>query len=191
MRPDIKEFRERLANITIGPTTLRNQGAPGVVVIARGFLKDLDLRRFITNDQSNFLRELDLQTNILCQKFPAKASNWGAARKAINLFLAEAYYHRFIYEAFGLETIESFLEVPLDSQVGESLTEEADLRGERDFPRWPGLKHLKPETSKRYQDFAYLLAEARGCARVHLDVIFWRPKSRDDQGNIPAIPEGG
>ena len=191
MRPDIKEFRERLANITIGPTTLRNQGAPGVVAVARSFLKNLDLERFVIINQSDFFRELDAQTNILCKKFPVDALSWGAARKAINLFLAEAYYHRFVSEAYNLDLIEHFLEVPLDSQVGNALTKEADKQEEKDFPRWPGLKHLKPETSKRYQDFAYRVAEAEGYARVYLDVIIWRPESSASEGNVSALHKGG
>ena len=179
MFPSLENYRERLANITIGPTTLRNQGASGITNIARQFLKELDLSQFVAPNQDDFMTELDLHTEALKQKFPDKAQNWGTARKAINLFLAEAYYHRFICEAYHLQRIERFLELPLDSQVGRFLTNAANQVGEIDFPKWPGLKYLTSKESKRYQDFAEILASKKGCARVHLDVIIWQPERKE------------
>jgi hypothetical protein len=191
MPPSLEDFRERLANITIGSTTLRNQGASGVINAARCFLKNLDLVRFVTDNQTDFARELDTQTDFLRQSFPAQAQYWGTARKAINLFLAEAYYHRFICAAYHLETIEHLLELPLDSQVGNFLTNEARQVGEIDFPQWPGLKHLNPKDSKRYQSFANQLAKNKGWARVHLDVIIWKPEGEVRSGNSPQAKKGG
>ena len=92
MPPSISDYRQRLANTSIGPTTLRNQGAPGVVDAARDFLKQLDLARLVTDSEAKFSQELDLETGKLQQSFPDGAKeNWGAARKSINLFLAEGY----------------------------------------------------------------------------------------------------
>jgi hypothetical protein len=183
MLPTLEDFRERLANTTISSSTLRNQGAPGIINQARHFLKDLDLQKFVTNDEKIFSRELDTQTDLLRLSFPIQSQHWGTARKAINLFLAESYYHKFVCVGYKLEIIEPFLELPLDSQVGKFLTKEAQKRGETDFPQWKGLKYLNPEESKLYQDFAKRLAKEKGYARVFLDVVIWQPEGIINSGN--------
>ncbi len=183
MLPTLEDFRERLANTTISSSTLRNQGASGIINQARHFLKDLDLQEFVTNDEKIFSRELDTQTDLLRLSFPIQSQHWGTARKAINLFLAESYYHKFVCVGYKLEIIEPFLELPLDSQVGKFLTKEAQKRGETDFPQWKGLKYLSPEESKLYQDFAKRLAKEKGYARVFLDVVIWQPEGIIKSGN--------
>ncbi len=176
MPPSINDYRQRLANTSIGPTTLRNQGAPGVIDAAREFMKQLDLARFVTDSEAAFAQELNLQTEKLRQGFPdAAKENWGAARKSINLFLAEAYYHQFICKAYGLDRIINFLEVPLDGQVATFLREAAQNMHIRDLPAWRGIKYVTPQTNKKYQDFALTVAKGIGpdWARVHLDVVAW------------------
>jgi len=42
----IKKFQERVAMISIGPSTLRGQGACGIVKAARKYLADLNLAEF-------------------------------------------------------------------------------------------------------------------------------------------------
>ena len=176
MLPTLEEFRERLANTTISSSTLRNQGAPGVINQARYFLKNLDLQNFATDNEAIFLKELDKQTNLLRLSFPNKSQHWGTARKAINLFLAETNYHKFVCIGYKLEIVEPFLELPLDSQVGRFLMQESQKRGESDLPQWKGLKYLNAEESKLYQDFARRLAKEKGYARVFLDVVIWQPE---------------
>ncbi|MBI3934782.1 MAG: hypothetical protein HY316_08815 [Acidobacteria bacterium] len=176
MPPSVDDYRQRIANVAIGPTTLRNQGAPGIVDVARSFLKDLDLARFVTDDPAAFLRELDANTEALRQSFPAEArENWGAARKSVNLFLAEAYYHQFVCKAYGLHRVVAFLEVPLDSQVAVFLREAARDMQVTDLPRWRGIKYVAPSVNKKYQDFALKFAKGIGAdwERVHLDVMIW------------------
>jgi hypothetical protein len=46
---------------------------------------------------------------------------WGAARKALNLFLRDVQYSWDLSSYFGLHTIFSFLEVPLDRYVAQGL----------------------------------------------------------------------
>jgi len=176
MLPTLEEFRERLANTTISSSTLRNQGAPGVINQARHFLKNLDLQNFATDNEAIFLKELDKQTDLLRLSFPNKSQHWGPARKAINLFLAETYYHKFVCAGYKLEIVEPFLELPLDSQVGKFLIQESQKRSESDLPQWKGLKYLNAEESKLYQDFARQLAKEKGYARVYLDVVIWQPE---------------
>lgn len=149
----MKDFQRRVANTAIGPSTLRNQGAPGVNASVRDFLKDLDLTRFVSEDESVFRKELDRQTDLLIRKLPKGAQHWGVARKAINLFLAEAYYHRFLCKEFHLARIEKFLEVPLDRQVAKFPIDKARKMSDSRLPRWRGIKHLTPTDGRRYQDF--------------------------------------
>lgn len=191
MLPTLENFRERLANITISSSTLRNQGAPGVINKARYFLKNLNLVKFVTDNQTDFSKELDKQTDLLRLSFPIQSQHWGTARKAINLFLAESYYHKFVCAGYNLEIIEPFLELPLDSQVGKFLTNEARKYGEMDFPQWKGLKYLNAEESKRYQDFANRLAKDKGYARVFLDVVIWQPEGIINSTKSPQGKNGG
>ena len=176
MPPSIEDYRLRLANLAVGPTTLRNQGASGVAEAAREFLSKLNLTKFVHENETAFAHELDRQTESLIKSLPKGAQHWGTARKAINLFLGEAYYHKFVCSAYGLEKIEGFLELPLDGQVGSFLTREARKAGEEKFPRWSGIKFLTASISKQYQDFAFEFAKSVGddWARIHLDVIIWR-----------------
>jgi hypothetical protein len=175
MPPSIQNYRLRLAKTSIGPTTLRNQGASGVVETAREFLANLDLTRFIRDDETAFVDELDRQTMKLKEGLPQGAQHWGTARKAINLFLGDAYYHQFVCKEYGLEKIVEFLEVPLDSQVGYFLTQNAIKAGKVNFPRWAGIIKLEASTNKKYQDFAleYAKAKGDGWARIHLDIVIW------------------
>jgi len=179
--PTIKEFQKRLANITISGSTLRNQGNRGVIDIAREFLEVIDLAKFVT-DENTFLNELNIQTEMLRERFPTGAQNWGAARKAINLFLAECCYHRFICREYHLEKIEKFLEIALDSQVANFLIREAFAK-DITLPRWQGLKRLLPPDSYLYQEFAYKYAKERKlAARFYLDVLIWRSEGLEITG---------
>jgi hypothetical protein len=83
----IRLLHERTAEVAIGPSTLRNQGAPGVVLAARQFLKELNLDSFRTSTEQQFRARLNTATKRLKDRLPKKARNWGAARKAINIFL--------------------------------------------------------------------------------------------------------
>jgi hypothetical protein len=176
MPPTIENYQLRLAHLVIDPATLRNQGVPGVAEAARNFLVRLDLRRFATDDKEIFKDELDAQTDLLKESLPKGAQHWGTARKAINLLLGEAYYHRILCDVYGLQKIESYLEIPLDGQVGGFLTRKAREAGDTHFPSWPGIKHLTQPISDRYQSFAADFARSKGSgwARIHLDVIIWQ-----------------
>jgi hypothetical protein len=146
-----------------------------MVEIATGFLVGLDLARFV-GDQAAFANELNLQTESLMSRFPEEAQgNWGAARKSLNLFLEEYYYHRFVYDYFQLQRIESFLEVPLDNQIARYLQEQAEKIAKK-LPEFRGIKYLTRQDSKEYQDLALEIAERRGSSflRVHLDLYGWR-----------------
>lgn len=174
MPPPIEKYRLRLANFVIDPTALRNQGAPGVNKAVRAFLAQLDLSRFSGKDAIAFAKELDQQSELLLKQLPEGAKNWGAARKALNLFLGEAYHHRFVCRAYKLDSIKKFLEVPLDSQLTTYLQNEAQKAAVK-LPRWTTIKSLTRADNKLYQDFASELAKTMGkdWVRIYLDVITW------------------
>ena len=174
MTPNIELVRERIAKISIGPSTLRNQGGKGVIHIAQEFLFDLDLRKLsdIRSDKK-FKRWLEKKTRCLMERFPRGARrNWGAARKALNIFLEAAFYNRFLAKEYKLYKLERFLEVPLDRYVvREGLEKEAKCKK---LPKWTGIKCLTSKNSKVYQQYASELASRKGIARIYLDLEFWR-----------------
>jgi hypothetical protein len=166
----INVMQHSVAVFAIGPSSLRNQGAPGIIDAARNFLSVLDLTYFNFESREDFESRLNKTTDCLLKALPEKAQNWGAARKAINLFLKDALYNYYLSREYDLRNIESYLEIPLDSAIARGLRKEGK-RGE--LPIWPGLKKLTPPISSRFQSFAEDLAGKRGLARVHLDMYLW------------------
>ena len=169
----------RTALLAIGRSTLRNQGASGLISAARRYLRELDFRDFAVTTREQFDAVLERRTKLLMKRFPPQASeNWGAARKALNIFLRDAYYCYPLSVGHGLSRLEPWLEVPLDSNVYEGLTK--DLNGSRSLPDWPGIKHLTPEVSAKLQAAAETIASRLKTHRVHLDVRYWRKRAVDE-----------
>jgi hypothetical protein len=166
-------MQKRVANGAIGASTLRNQGPAGVIKTAREYLALLNLRVFRkVNTEEQFERKLDKYTVNLMKRFPKGArTNWGAARKAMNVFLEEIFYNRFLSKEYKLYKLGPFLEVPLDSYVIKSLVKEF---GRSIKPRWKGIKKLNPKTSRIFQDVAKTVAKGKGILRVYLDLKYWR-----------------
>ena len=165
----INTLQRKVALTAVGPSALRGQGK-GVLHAAQDFLADISLARVPKSSVKRFQLWLDRQTELLLDIFPIKNRPWGAARKAINLFLRDALYNQYLSEQFKLQSIESWLEVPLDSAVAKGLK----LQGNRgELPQWPGLKNLEPDISEGFQVFASKQASLKGIARVHLDMYLW------------------
>ena len=153
-----------IAMRAISASTLRNQGAPGMVSKARTYLARLDLNKFRVRSAAAFRALLDGQTTELANAFPANGQgNWGAARKALNIFLRDVVESRSLCEQYQLQDIEPWLEVPLDADVARPLCY-----------GWPGVRHLTPEISDEYQVLASILTEMLGYSRVALDLYLWR-----------------
>lgn len=169
----IKLVQTRTAELAIGPSTLRNQGARGAVVTARSFLKGLNLRLFSVDSPAAFKRSLDKATTKLRAALPAGARNWGAARKALNIFLRDVLYCQYLCSEFDFLPLEEWLELPLDSEVAKGLRGEPEGKA---LTRWPGVKHLDIPTSREYQEVAERVAKRLHIARIHLDLIYWRRK---------------
>ena len=124
---------------------------------------------FVTPDETGFLTYLDTTTTRLQEALPAGTRHWGAARKALNIFLRDLLYNSYLAPLYGLVPLRLWLEVPLDKDVAKGLGEAGVS-----LPRWLGIKHLSPAMSALYQSAASAVAAERGLARVDLDVFFYR-----------------
>ncbi|MFC1568300.1 hypothetical protein ACFL37_01220 [Candidatus Margulisiibacteriota bacterium] len=172
--PDIKEIQKRVAYISIGPSTLRNQGAKGVAEAAQHYLMAVDLSYVSKiSSQKDYLKWLNRMTNELKEQFPSKArGNWGAARKAINVFLEEAFYNKYLNAEYGIDKIGAFLELPVDSYVISNMKNE--FGSTKRMPKWTSIRCLKEEDNEVYQRLALEVADREGILRVFLDLKWWR-----------------
>ncbi len=161
---------QRTASQAIGPSTLRNQGATGVVKAARCYLSEVDLSR-ITKTVCNFPSELDSITEELRQSLPQGAQHFGTARKSINIFLRDCLYNKYINSHYKLDRFLTILEVPLDSHVAFGLRKTSFRK---DLPVWDAIIRLNPSDSNMYQEYASTIAKKLGCNRVDLDIYLWR-----------------
>ena len=172
-------LQARAALLAIGRSTLRNQGAPGVVAAARSYLRSIDLESFSVHTRAEFDAVLESYTRRLMKRFPKRVrTNWGAARKALNIFLRDVVYLRPLSKSYRLSQLEPWLEVPLDQNVYDGLV--ADLRRGEDIPKWPGIKSLDPAVSGELQAIANRIATRLSTRRVHLDVRYWRKGPIDE-----------
>lgn len=160
------------AQVAIGHSTLRNQGAPGVISTARAYLSEIDLGQFAALlGEHEFKELLNKETKSLAERFPGAAKgNWGAARKAINIFLRDCLYNLYLSKMYSLQKLESWLELPLDRNVGTSLRKLLPKM----VPNWGTIKCLTPEVSEQFQAAAALYAKRQNVCKVHLDIEFWR-----------------
>jgi hypothetical protein len=171
----IDHVQTQVAELAIGASSLRNQGGSGLIASSRAFFKGIDLSVLAHLSSDGFKRFLDKATDDLKNKFPEGARNWGAARKAINLFLRDAFYNRYLFDHYKLAPIEQFLEVPLDKDVATNLM---DTEHGKSLPEWVSIKTLAPDVSCQYQEVASKFANDNGLARVHLDLLFWRKETK-------------
>ena len=167
----IKLHKRRVCQLAVGASALRNQGAEGVVKTARDFFKKMKIQSFVTQNENQFQKRLDSETDKLLTNFPKRARNWGAARKAINLFLRDVLYNTYLNKYYSFYKVEKYLEVPLDSYTIKGIKEDSKTNS---LPKWKGIKYLNLEYSKIFQNLAKDIAKRKGIARVHLDLLYWR-----------------
>lgn len=167
----ILDLQRNIASRSIGASTVRGMGPKGTAAAARIYLTKLNLTNIHGLSEKQFMNWLNKNTEDFQSELPPGGGWWGSARKYLNIFLRHVNYNRFLCDAFDLSHIESFLEVPLDSQVAKALRKE---HGGSALPRWKTVKGLDWKTNKLYQDFASEIAAGKRLSRVHLDVLYWR-----------------
>ncbi len=166
----IVELQKHIANVSIGSSTVR--GRPmGTVHSARSYLAKLDLNNVHILDERQFKVWMNKKTAYLKSKLPEGAQQWGLARKCLNIFLRDALYNQYLCKKFNLKHVESWLEVPLDSQVAKALRKEDEGSV---LPRWKTIKDLNKPTSEFYQEVAAKVSTRKKLSRVHLDLLYWR-----------------
>jgi len=165
----VPTVQRKVAVTAIGPSALRGQGK-GVLKVCQEYLASLSLARIPRSREARFREWLNRHTERLLDQLPVRARPWGAARKAINLFLRDALYNQYLNRCYRIRSVETWLEIALDSAVARGLKVEA---GRGALPQWPGLKNLTPEVSDRFQEHASYHAELLGLRRVHLDMYLW------------------
>ena len=175
-------IQKHIAQLSIGASTLRGQGR-GAARTARDYLGTLPLDTFVAGDRAHFRRALNKHTKRLAGMLPSPPGrrppcgvNWGAARKALNIFLRNALYNVHLCQCYGLEKMENWLEVPLDNDAAKC------IRRTPPAPRgWTAIKGLTPAVSRAYQRAAARIAKACGIARVHLDLRWFRENQGPDR----------
>lgn len=155
---------------SIGVSAMRGQG-PGVLKASQEYVGRIELNKLqIITSEADYIIWLNQHTEALLDILPIRNRPWGAARKALNLFMRACLYNKYISRKFRLEKVEKWMEIPLDSLIAKGLRES---KPEVNLPVWQGLKHLRLDQNRIYQNAAMSLAEDIKINRVHLDVILW------------------
>lgn len=174
----LRKIQNRLANGATGSSALRNQGAAGVARVAREFLSRLDLGPLGKVPPGRYTKTLDTWTKRLRRKLPQGAQNWGTARKALNLFLVEVFFNRFLGQKHRMDRLKDALETPLDSQAREKIAGFARERG-LSLPKCPTIRGLTEQVSRQYQEAASQMAAGNHIPRACLDLILWRRGTKE------------
>jgi hypothetical protein len=172
---NLRALQRYVANVGISGSSLRNQGAPGVIAAARAFLAEVELTALRDIELPDYQAWLEQETSALLLRLPESAKKWGAARKAINIFTTQAFLNCGLATAFGLARLGDVMETPLDSVAAQKLQKLRQMAGTSRLPSWPGVGRLMPDVSRDYQNFALEVAREKGLPRACLDIILWRP----------------
>ena len=169
----LRKIQNRLASGATSSSALRNPGAPGVPRAARRFLRRLDLKPLGKVPPGRYTKTLDTWTERLRRKLPRGAKNWGTARKALNIFLVEVFFNRFLGPKYRMDRLKDALETPLDSQARDEIGRFARKR-RLSLPKFPTIRGLTDEVSREYQEAASQMAAENHIPRACLDLILWQ-----------------
>jgi predicted transcriptional regulator len=180
-----KNLQRFLAEVGITQSAVRGERKPGLKKAVIDFLSnELQLSDFTKPGQ--FSDVLDRETNRLIDFWSRRDSrgmSWGTARKCLNILLREATYNYYMRARYGLEAVESLLEVSLDNRVEKNIRRDMQ-RLKQPLLRLPKFESgfsiikLTREQHENYQTAAEWIArEAYHTHRVHLDLVYF-PKPR-------------
>ena len=159
--PDMQKFVVRQS---VGASAMRGQGT-NVLLNVHQFLDVLSLGTLKARSRDEYLVWLDQYTNDLLKS----AKTWGAARKALNLFMRSALYNCYLKRKYGLGRFERWMEIPLDGIVVTKLRRLFFNQ----LPVWRGVKYLKRKDSDSFQRAASCLAIDNQITTVHQDIFLW------------------
>ena len=169
MRRDfIQTVQDKVAISAVPPSTFRGSKA-GLTAGVRNFLKRLDLSEFAVSDPKRFAARLERATSQMQLALSRQGVTWGIARKALNLFLRDAFYNTYLRKRFKLPRAEACYEIPLDGVVAKGLRR----RFPKQLPPWPGVRPLTKKVSHVYQAAAMKEAQKMDLSPVHLDIYLW------------------
>jgi hypothetical protein len=176
--PPLDKVKRYLAHAGITQSAVRlgpsSKGVLGMNRTASNFCAEIKLDQLPSPDE--YCGTLDQWTEELRQRFPTGGQFWGTARKCINIFMRDAFYNFYLRDAYSLARFERVLEIPLDGDVAKGLLREneASLFG---LQRWDAIIRVTRDENEKYQRLAAKVADRCGVARVHLDLLYWRPPS--------------
>jgi hypothetical protein len=157
-----------------------SQSGKNRVERARSFLlQRVPLDGISALGKERFARFLDEQTRALSKELPKPGNgvpNWGAARKVLNIYLRMCAMNKDFHPAFNLESLEPYLEVPLDRQIVKWLDAKTGAARSKTFR----IRDLQPDLSAEIQESAIDVATGEQCHRYELDVLYWnQARGRD------------
>ena len=169
-----------IANTSISASSLRNQGGEGVVAKARCFMGELDLAEAGAAGAEGYPAYLDDCTAKLMAYFPDKArENYGAARKALNIYLFACTRDHVARSRYSLDRIEPALELPIDKDAITYLKCKTQCEASRSALRgFDSIKGLCRKKHATIQAIASEVAEGKGVLRCELDFCAWRPSKK-------------
>ncbi len=182
--PDLELLLQRLTD-SVSPSAAQKQGPPLTMKSAHVFLFRPSLIQGFsqTNSPEAFRELLDKQTEELRLYLPLgtnkngtpRGQHWGSARKFLNIYLFECTLNRYLCDHYkGLHNLEPWLEVPLDSLVGNGLAGEPENNDPSNRLQWGTIIRLEKKASDRFQEVAQNVAKRMNIYRVHLDLYYLR-----------------
>lgn len=149
-------MQKRAANGAVGASTIRGMAPAGTAKVIKDYLRGVDIKSIKARTESGFEKNLDVVTDGLLKALPDDSKHWGMARKCVNIFLRNCLYNRYLCSHYKLESLEEWLEIPLDSHVGKGLIAHF---GKDSLPKWGRVVALTRKQSDQYQQAARDLAK--------------------------------
>lgn len=166
----LSTLQQKAAHVAITPSELGFQYELTEMHDIWNYTAALDLSRFSTKKPDPFKQALNESTRELAELLSAERRSWGLARTALNLFLKEAHYNRYLSEVNDLFLSEHFFETPINDVSAEALRKQ---KSASKLSEWNGLHFFDQEKSDEYQAYAADLAKEMGVSRVHLGLFLW------------------
>ncbi|MEX2395486.1 MAG: hypothetical protein WD491_00610, partial [Balneolales bacterium] len=129
-------LRHKIAHEAIMPPQLGFQYELTEMHDLWNFATALKLPEFATKKAGEFNQALDKATLSLADTLSAEQRTWGVARTALNLFLKDAHYNRYLSEVNDLFLSEHFFETPINDTSAIALRNQKD--GSK-LSEWNGL----------------------------------------------------